>query len=114
MLIIFVGIIAFSNLVLLLAIAFLALAAKKFLDTSATPMMAEVKETVNKVNEMVDRIEDKADHIMTIGEDTAQKVSTSVVTASDMVEKSVKEPLVTVSSVIAGIAKAVETWRKAS
>lgn len=114
LLLVFVGIIALSNLLLLGAIAFLALAFKKFLDTSAASTLAEVKSTVRNVNSMVDKVEDRAEKIMIIGEDTARKVSGSVNATTEMVQNSLTTPLISVSSFVAGVTKAVETWRRAS
>ena len=104
---VFVGIIAFSNLVLLLAIAYLAVAVKKLLDTS-------IKPTITSVNDLVGKVEDRAERIMDIGEDTARKVSGTVVATTDMVQNSITSPVISLSSMVAGISKAVATWRRVS
>ena len=114
LLLVFVGIIALSNLILLFAIAFLALAAKRFLDTSAASTLAEAKTTIRNVNDMVDRVENKAEQIMNLSEDTARKVSSTVVATTEMVGDSVTKPLIDISSFLTGVSKAIETWRKAS
>jgi hypothetical protein len=111
---VFVGIIAFCNLLLLVAIAVLALSAKRFIDTSATPAVSDVRNTIQSVNSMVDQVEDKAERIMCISEETAQKLSDRVIATTDMVQESVTTPLINISSFVAGVTKAVETWRKAS
>ena len=102
---VFVGIIAFSNLVMFVAIAYLAVAVKKLLDTS-------VKPTIENVNKLVNKVEDKAERIMDIGEDTARKVSGTVVATTDMVQNTITSPMISFSSMVAGITKAVETWRR--
>ena len=111
---VFVGIIAFSNLLLLAAIAFLAFAAKRFIDTSAAPAVSDVRNTIQSVNGMVDKVEGTAERIMCIGEQTAQKLSDRVIATTDVVQETVTTPLINVSSFAAGVAKALETWRKTS
>jgi len=101
---VFVGIIAFSNLVLLIGLAVLAFSAKRLMDTSVRPLM-------DKVNALVDKVDDKTGKIMEIGEDTARKVSGSVVATSDTVEDAVVSPILGLSSLYAGISKAIETFR---
>lgn len=114
LLIVFVGIIAVSNVLLLGAISFLAFAAKKFLDTSAASTLSEVKATVHSVNNMVDKVEDKAEKIMNISEDTARKISGTMMATTDMVQETVTTPIISISSFIAGLTKAIETWRRTS
>lgn len=111
---IFVGVIALSNLVLLLGLAYLAIAVKKLIDTSVKPAVSEAQSTIHNVNVMVDKVEDKAEQILNIGEETARKVSGSVVATTDMVQDTVTPPLISFSSMVAGISKALETWRRAS
>ena len=101
---VFVGIIAFSNLVLLIGLAVLAFSAKRLMDTSVRPLM-------DKVSALVDKVDDKTEKIMEIGEDAARRVSGSVVATSDTVENAVVSPILSLSSLYAGISKAIETFR---
>lgn len=111
---VFVGVIALGNLVMLIAVAVMAWSVKRLVDKSVIPTMTEVKDTVKNVNRLVDKVEEKAEHIMQIGERTASEVSGKVVATTNMVEKSVTTPIITISGIIAGITRAVEVWRTAS
>ncbi|MHB1001208.1 MAG: hypothetical protein ACYC27_18350 [Armatimonadota bacterium] len=108
---VFVGIIAFSNLILLVGLAFLAFTVKKLLDNSVQPVLSEVKSTINNVNSMVDKVENKAERIMEISEDTARKVSGRVVATTNIVQESITTPLINISSVLTGISKAITVLR---
>lgn len=102
---IFVGIIAFANLVLLVGLAYLAVAVKKLLDTSVKPAIANV-------NDLVDKVEDRTERIMDISEDTVRKVSGTVLTTTDMVQDTITSPIISLSSLLAGVSKAMKTWRR--
>jgi len=104
---IFTGVIALSSLILLGGLAYLAVTVKKLIDTSVKPAVANVKS-------LVDKVEDSAERIMDVGEDTVRKVSDTVVATTDMVQDTVASPLISFSSLLAGISKAVQTWRRAS
>lgn len=104
---VFVGIIAFSNLILLTGLAMLAISVKRLLDDSVKPVLTEVKSTITDVNTMVHRIDDKAEKIMTISEDTAQKVSDHIVSTSGLVSEVVNSPLINIAGAAAGIAKMI-------
>lgn len=101
---VFVGIIAFSNLILLVAVAALALRMNSLVSTSVQPLM-------DKANKLMDTVDDKTGRILEISEDTARKVSDSVVATSDAVENAVVSPILSISSLAAGVAKAVETFK---
>jgi len=111
---IFVGIIALSNLVLLIAISILAMSVKRLVDTSIKPAVSEATHTIHNVNQLVEKVEDKAERIMQIGEETARKVSSTLVATTDVVQETVSSPLISFSSLIAGISRAWQTWRRAS
>ena len=108
---IFVGIIALSNLVLLVGLAVLAISVKRLVDTSVKPAISEVKSTIEGVNALVDKVGGRAEEMMEIGENTARKVSGTVVATTDMVQDTVTRPLVGLSSLFAGALKAWQTWR---
>ncbi|MHB0912960.1 MAG: hypothetical protein ACYC2Y_05900 [Armatimonadota bacterium] len=108
---IFTGIIALANLLLLAGLAFLAFAVKKLIDQAVMPAVKEAKETVENLNEMVERVEQKAERIMDIGEETARRVGNRVVATSDVVQETVASPLINISSFITGIQRGIETWR---
>ena len=104
---IFTGVISLSNLILLGGLAYLAVNVKKLLDTSVKPTVANVKS-------IVDKVEDSAERIMDIGEDAVRKVSSTVAATTDVVQDTVTSPLISISSLFAGISKAMQVWRRAS
>ncbi|HUV04006.1 MAG TPA: hypothetical protein VMX94_02740 [Armatimonadota bacterium] len=104
---IFTGVIALSSVALLGALAYLAVFAKKLIDTSVKPAMASV-------NSLVDKVEDSTERIMDVSEDTVRKVSGAVKATTHVVQDSVTSPLISFSSLLAGISKAMEAWRRAS
>ena len=101
---VFVGIIAFSSLVLLIGVAALAFSLKRLTDTSIRPLL-------DKANSLMDKVDTRAETIMDIGEDAARKVSGAVVATTDTVEQAVVSPIMGLSSLAAGVAKAVEAFR---
>lgn len=113
-LIVFVGIIAFSNLVLLGGLAYLAVMVKKLLDNQVQPILSEAKSTVRNVNTLVDKVENKTERILEISEDTARKVSGRVVATTDVMQETITTPLINLTSIIAGINKALSVLRRES
>jgi hypothetical protein len=111
---VFVGIIALSNLIFLISLAFLASALKRAVDKGLLPAMSEVTNVVRGINKLLGEAEGKAERIMDIGEDTARKVSGTVVATTEMVQQTVASPIIGISSLMTGISKAVQTWRSAS
>jgi hypothetical protein len=102
---IFLGVIAVANLILLGGLAYLAVTIKKLLETS-------VKPTVENVNSLVAKVENKADHIMNVGVKTAEQVSRTITKIADLVQQAVTPPLIKASSILAGISQAWKTWRR--
>jgi hypothetical protein len=78
------------------------------------PAVGEVQSTARKVNIIVDNVSDRATKIMDIGENTARQVSGKVVATTGLLENSAAAPIISISSVIAGITKAVQVWRGSS
>lgn len=109
---IFTGVIALSNVILLIGLAYMAVTVTKILRKSVRPAIAEVTHTIRNVNDIVERVEQKAETILDISEQTARRVSGSVVATTEMVEHTVTEPLINLSSIVAGINKAVSTLRR--
>ncbi len=114
LLVIFVGVIALSNLVLLGGLAFLAIAVRNLLNKSVQPALSEATHTIRNVNDIVERVERKAENILDISEETARRVSGSVVAATDVVQHSVAQPFINLASVIAGINRAINTLRRSA
>ncbi len=111
---VFVGIIALSNLVLLGGLAYLAVTVKRLVDTSVKPAISEAASTLKTVNELADKVEEKAEDILDISEQTARRVSGSVVATTDMVRQSVTTPLISVSSVLSGVSRALDVLKRAA
>jgi uncharacterized protein YoxC len=111
---VFVGIIAFCNILLLISIAFLVFSISRLVGRSVVPAVGEVQSTVKKVNGIMDNVGDRASKIMDIGENTARKVSGKVVATTGLLENTAAAPIISVSSIIAGITKAVQVWRESS
>lgn len=110
---IFVGVIALSNLVLLLGLAYLAITVKRLIDTSVKPAVSEAQCAIRDVNTIIDKVEGTTEQILNIGEETARKVSGTVVATTDVVQDTITSPLISISSLMAGISKAIQTWRHA-
>jgi uncharacterized protein YoxC len=111
---VFVGIIAFSNVILLVGLAVLAFSLKRVVDDSISPALSEVNSTIKKVEGLVENVDVRTVRIMDVAEETVRRVSGSVVATSDVVECAVVSPFITLSSVMAGISKAREVWHDRS
>ena len=111
---VFVGIIAVCNLILLVGLAALAVSLSRVVNKSLSPALSEVNATVKKVNALVDKVDDHVEHMLDISEDTVRRVSGSVVATSDVVENAIASPFIGISSLMTGIARALEAWRRAS
>jgi hypothetical protein len=111
---VFVGIIAVCNLILLVGLAALAFSLSRVVNKSLNPTLAEVNATVKKVNTLVDKVDDHVEHILEVSETTVRRVSGSVVATTDVVENAIASPFIGMSSLMTGIAKALEAWRRAS
>lgn len=114
LIVIFTGVIAFSSLVLLVGLAVLAFAVKSLVNNSVQPAVSEAANTIRNVNELVERVEEKAENILDISEETARRISGSVVAATDVVQHSVAEPFINLASLVAGISKAINTLRRSA
>lgn len=111
---IFVGLIAFVNLVLLAAIVYLAVAVHNLLSRHIIPLAVEVRSAVKDVREFVSQAASSTNRILGMGESTAKKVSHKLIALSDLFEHSVSEPLIWISSFLEGVKEAVNTYRTSS
>ena len=111
---IFTGVTALCNIILLIGLAYLAVTVTRLLNKSVQPALSEVTKTIRNVTELVERVEQKAENILDISEETARRVSGSVVAATEVVEHSVAQPFINFSSIMAGISKAVWTLRRSA
>lgn len=111
---VFVGVIAFSSLILLIGLGVLAFAVKRLIDQPVRQVMNEAQTTLHNVHELVDRVEDRTERLLDIGEETARKVSGNVMVTSDLMRETIVSPLISFSGLIAGISEAVQYCRRAS
>ena len=114
LLVIFTGVIALSSLVLLGGLAFLAVAARNVLTGSVQPAICEATNVIRNVNGFVDKAEQKAENILDISEETARRVSGSVVSTTDLVQHSVAQPFIGLASLLAGVNQAIKTLRRSA
>jgi len=110
---IFVGIFAVTTVVLMGAMAFALSKLVKLLDTLADkldPVVAKATDTIETVQRITANVGEKADTILSKGEMLTDKVTVKVEETSEIVQKAVTGPLITVSSVIAGISKGFSVY----
>ncbi|MDH7480752.1 MAG: hypothetical protein QHH26_02090 [Armatimonadota bacterium] len=113
-LIVFVGVIALCNLLLLGTVAYLALMVRGLINKSVQPAMAEVTSTIKSVNGFVEKVENRAEHVMEISEETAKKVSSKIVATTDIIKQAVSSPLIGILSIIAGVSRAISEYKRTS
>ncbi|MDI6828055.1 MAG: hypothetical protein QME62_06185 [Armatimonadota bacterium] len=113
-LIVFVGIIALCNLLLLSTVVYLAFMVRKLIVKSAQPAMAEVTSTIKSVNCFVEKVENRVEHMMEIGESTAKKVSDKVIATADIIKHSISSPLISILSIITGVSRAISELKRTS
>ncbi len=113
-LIVFVGIIALCNLLLLITVGYLAFMVRKLIVKSAQPAMAEVTSTIKSVNSFVEKVENRVDHMMEIGESTAKKVSDKIIATADIIKHSISSPLISILSIITGVSRAISELKRKS
>ncbi|HET6455414.1 MAG TPA: hypothetical protein VFI02_13505 [Armatimonadota bacterium] len=114
LLIVFVGVIAFCNFVVLVGTAVALFALKRLIDKPVRQAVCEAKNTIHNVNKLVDTVEDRTGRILDISEQTARKVSGNVMATSEVVKETITSPLISFSSLVAGISEAVQSCRRAS
>lgn len=108
---VFVGIIAFSNLALLIGLIVAIRALQKVIREDIAPTMTEVANLTRGINDIVESIKTGVDNMINTSEETIADISGKVRKTSDLFHKTVSEPLIALSSLIAGISKAIETFR---
>ncbi len=114
---IFVGIFALITVALMGVMAFALSKLVKLLDTLADkldPVVAKATDTIETVQRITANVGEKADTILSKGETLTDKVTVKVEETSEIVQKAVTGPLITVSSVIAGISKGFSVYTRPS
>ena len=111
---VFVGVIALCNVVVLVGTAVALFALKRLIDKPVRQAVCEAKNTIRNVNKLIDTVEDRTARILDISEQTARKVSGNVMATSEVVKETITSPLISFSSLVAGISEAVQSCRRAS
>ena len=111
---VFIGVIAFCNFVVLVGTAVALFALKRLVDKPIRQAVCEAKSTIENVNKLVDTVEDRAERILDISELTAKKVSGNVVATSEVVKETITSPLISFSSLVAGIFQAIQSCRRSA
>lgn len=105
-------VIGLCNVALLIALTFLIVSVKKLLDKQVASTVGEVQATLREVHTLVDTVENKAQRIMDVSEETVRKVSGRVVATTDLVQETITSPLISLSSTVAGLLKAFQVLRQ--
>ena len=114
---IFVGLFALITVGLLGAMAFALNKLVKLLDTvvgKIDPVISKATDTIETVQRVTTNVGEKADHILTKGEALTDDVTGRVEKTAGVVQKSVTEPLIKLSSLIMGVSKGISVYTKSS
>lgn len=111
---VFVGVIALCNVIALVGTAVALFALKRLIDKPVRQAVCEAKTTITNVNKLVDTVEYRTERILDISEKTARKVSGNVMATSDVVRETITSPLISFSSVVAGISEALKSCRRSA
>lgn len=110
---VFVGIFAVTTVALMGVMAFALSKLVKLLDTLADkldPVVAKATDTIETVQRITANVGEKADAILSKGETITDNVAVKVEETAEVVQKSVTGPLITASSIIAGISKGFSVY----
>ena len=114
---IFVGLFALITVALIGAIAFALTKLVKLLETVVNkldPVIVKATDTIETVQRVTTNVGEKADQILTRGEALTDNVSDRVEKTADVVQRSVTEPLINLSSLITGISKGFSVYTHSS
>ena len=107
-------VIALALTVGLFAVAMLVRKYVRRLVTAADPAIKQAEATIKTVGEIAETVRTRTDEIAGVVEDTVDDVSRKVKSTTTLVEESVKPPLVSVASVLAGVSKGLHVWSELS
>ena len=113
----FVGFFAIVTVALLGAMAFALNKLVNTLDTVVNkidPVLSKATDTIEIVQRVTSNVGEKADQILTKGEALTDNVSTRVEKTAGVVQKSVTEPLINLSSLITGVSKGFSVYTSSS
>lgn len=114
---IFVGLFAVITVGLLGAMAFALMKLVSLLDkvvSKIDPVIAKATDTIETVQRVTTNVGEKADQILTKGEALTDNVSDRVEKTAGVVQKSVTEPLIKLSSLITGVSKGFSVYTHSS
>ena len=114
---IFVGLFALITVGLLGAMAFALMKLVSLLDkvvSKIDPVIAKATDTIETVQRVTANVGEKADQILTKGEALTDNVSDRVEKTAGVVQKSVTEPLIILSSLITGVSKGFSVYTHSS
>ena len=114
---IFVGLFALITVGLLGAMAFALMKLVSLLDkvvSKIDPVIAKATDTIETVQRVTTNVGVKADQILTKGEALTDNVSDRVEKTAGVVQKSVTEPLIKLSSLITGVSKGFSVYTHSS
>ena len=114
---IFVGLFALITVGLLGAMAFALMKLVSLLDKMVSkidPVIAKATDTIETVQRVTTNVGVKADQILTKGEALTDNVSDRVEKTAGVVQKSVTEPLIKLSSLITGVSKGFSVYTHSS
>ena len=114
---IFVGLFALITVGLLGAMAFALMKLVSLLDkvvSKIDPVIAKATDTIETVQRVTANVGEKADQILTKGEALTDNVSDRVEKTAGVVQKSVTEPLIKLSSLITGVSKGFSVYTHSS
>jgi predicted PurR-regulated permease PerM len=110
---IFVAIFAITTVALLAGIVFGLTKLNEKLDStidSVRPLIAKSSDVLDTVQRVTVDVGERADAILSQGEDITANVSRKVDRASSVVEKAVTDPLINAASVLAGISRGLRSF----
>ena len=116
-LLVFGLIFALTTVALFAAIAF---AIKKIqqqlekLTSMAEPVIAKATNTLDTVQRITVNVGEKADHILTKGEELTDTMSEKVGQTTTVVQETVTTPLINLSSLITGLSTGLSVWSRAA
>jgi hypothetical protein len=76
----------------------------------AEPAIVKLSDTLDTVQRVTSSVGERADHILSRGEDLTDRVSSDVEKTATVVQQAITTPLINLSSWIAGLSKGVSTF----
>jgi predicted PurR-regulated permease PerM len=84
------------------------------LTNKVEPVVTKASDTLDTVNRVTVTVGEKADHILTRGEELTDSVSLNVEKTATVVQNTVTTPLINLSSLLAGVSKGFSVWGRSA